>query len=558
MQCTHECPSTPGRFLPYLVTAVVLLWFAVPLNAQSGTGLDPGPRPTGSAVIFSAGDGFGNVITDTAQAANFSGISCSAAGCFLPNLSGPEVTMWFAGLATFGDLVSVTGNPKSPSTIAPGEPIAGLGTFYNGNSCGMCHLQPAIGGSSPGPGTPGFTINPQIPVATHRGAMNTVPPFITPMGPVREARFPRNIDPSGNPLNTLDGSVHELYTIEGRNDAPSGCNVPQDPFFQTEINDDNIIYRIPTPTFGLGFVETTSDATLEQNLSASQALGFSTGGRFNIDGNDQTFTRFGWKAQNPSMLVFAGEAANVEMGVTNELFPFERLPGTCATNATPEDFTIPTSQTAIQLNPPADASNVEAAAFFMFTNAAPAQCNWNSPVNQNGTVQCLALDQFAQHGQVVFGELGCNSCHSTQLTTGPSNFTDLNNVTFLPYSDFALHHMGSVLTDGVNQGVAGPDEFRTAPLWGLGQRLFLLHDGRTNNLFTAIEDHADFSGNCTDVTSVAETFTLNGSMITIPGVMTQTCGSDANQVITNFNNRLSNGATGIQDIQDLFKFLRSL
>ena len=47
--------------------------------------------------------------------------------------------------------------------------------------------------------------------------------------------------------------------------------------------------------------------------------------------------------------------------------------------------------------------------------------------------------------------------------------------------------MGSKLADGVTQGAAGPDEFRTAPLWGAGQRLFFLHDGRTNNLVDVIE-----------------------------------------------------------------------
>ncbi|HEY1264846.1 MAG TPA: di-heme oxidoredictase family protein, partial [Terriglobales bacterium] len=63
-------------------------------------------------------------------------------------------------------------------------------------------------------------------------------------------------------------------------------------------------------------------------------------------------------------------------------------------------------------------------------------------------------------------------------------------VQYHPYSDFALHHMGSGLSDGVSQGAAGPDEFRSAPLWGLGQRLFFLHDGRTSDLNSAIQAHA--------------------------------------------------------------------
>ena len=66
----------------------------------------------------------------------------------------------------------------------------------------------------------------------------------------------------------------------------------------------------------------------------------------------------------------------------------------------------------------------------------------------------------------------------------------MSNVTYHPYSDFAIHHMGSRLSDGINQGAAGPDQFRTAPLWGLGQRLFFLHDGRTADLMQAIQAHS--------------------------------------------------------------------
>ncbi len=81
--------------------------------------------------------------------------------------------------------------------------------------------------------------------------------------------------------------------------------------------------------------------------------------------------------------------------------------------------------------------------------------------------------------------------------------------------------MGTGLADGVSQGEAGPQEFRSAPLWGLGQRLFLLHDGRTSDLLAAILAH-------------------------------RSSGSEANGVIVNFN-----GLTAGQK-QDLLNFLRSL
>jgi CxxC motif-containing protein (DUF1111 family) len=89
------------------------------------------------------------------------------------------------------------------------------------------------------------------------------------------------------------------------------------------------------------------------------------------------------------------------------------------------------------------------------------------------------------------------------------------------YSDLLVHHMGEGLADGITQGGAGPDEFRTAPLWGVGQRVFFLHDGRTKDLVMAIEAH-------------------------------RSRGSEANMIIDRFN------ALSIKERQDVINFLRSL
>ena len=79
----------------------------------------------------------------------------------------------------------------------------GLGPTMNLDSCGGCHSQPAVGGTSP-------AVNPQVAFATKNGMTNSVPSFIRANGPVREARFVRN--PDGTP----DGGVHALFTITGR------------------------------------------------------------------------------------------------------------------------------------------------------------------------------------------------------------------------------------------------------------------------------------------------------------------------------------------------------
>jgi CxxC motif-containing protein (DUF1111 family) len=129
----------------------------------------------------------------------------------------------------------------------------------------------------------------------------------------------------------------------------------------------------------------------------------------------------------------------------------------------------------------------------------------------------------------LFAKVGCVHCHTPSFTTGamiasgsgtnPS--AALSNQTVNLFSDLLVHHMGKGLADGITQGGAGPDEFRTAPLWGVGQRVFFLHDGRTSNLVDAIRAHSSH-------------------------------GSEANKVIERFH-RLT-----VQEQQEIIDFLRSL
>jgi len=400
------------------------------------------------------------------------------------------------------ELNSVDGSISAEESI-------GLGPTFNGNGCAMCHAEPAIGGSSPGTISRLAPVpNPQVALATLHGATNIIPAFITRDGPVREARFVRN--PDGSP----DGGVHGLFTIAGRSDAP-GCTLAQ-PNFALQLAYSNVIFRIPTPLFGLGLVEATPDDTLRANLADDRAAKSALGirGSFNTNGNDGTITRFGWKAQNKSLLIFAGEAYNVESGVTNENFPNERsaVEG-CVFNNSPEDATplvngnsaSPNFGTPIGTTSEMSSDLLNFAAF-MRLSAPPSQS---------------APTASTQRGATLFNSIGCSLCHSPTLTTGPSQITGMSNVTYSPYSDFALHNMGTGLSDGIRQGNAGPNQFRSAPLWGLGQRLFFLHDGRTSDLIQAIQSH-------------------NSS------------GSEANLVIRKYSQLKP------AQVQDLLNFLRSL
>src|SRR5262249_20191555 len=152
-----------------------------------------------------------------------------------------------------------------------------------------------------------------------------------------------------------------LFTITGRTDAP-GCTLAQ-PDFAGAVASNNVIFRIPTPTFGLGLIEQIPDGAILANANANAAQkralgirgrpnivlsGSTVSGQPNRNGNDGTIARFGWKAQNKSLVLFSGEAYNVEMGITNELFQTERdETPSCQFATVPNDVTNTESQTVL-------------------------------------------------------------------------------------------------------------------------------------------------------------------------------------------------------------------
>ena len=337
----------------------------------------------------------------------------------------------------------------------------GLGPRFNLDSCLGCHSQPASGGSSP-------AVNPQVAVATALGVTNVVPSFIALNGPVREARYKRL--PNGTP----DGGVHSLFVVTGRSDAP-GCDAVQEDF-EAEVAAHNIIFRIPTPTFGAGLIEMIPDAVIEANRLqfVAEKAAFGITGRANHNGNDGTISRFGWKAQNKSLLLFAGEAYNVEMGISSDLFQNERDENPNCQDAAAPNTSIDTEATTR----PAVISSIERFGLFMRFLAPPTP----SATNPGGT-------DSIQAGRQTFGDVGCATCHTPSFTTGNSSVAALSNQPVNLFSDLLVHNLGPGLADDVGQGQASGDEFRSAPLWGLGKRIFFLHDGRTTDLIEAIRAH---------------------------------------------------------------------
>ena len=482
-----------------LLSAILALTGLFLIDVELASSVDPvaAPVPTTATTAAAA------TPSTTATTANIAKArdpgarpGTGAAGAAIPSLTPNQLKFFQAGLVDFSEAETV---------------VQGLGPTMNLDSCAGCHSQPAVGGSSP-------PLNPQVAFAKKLGALNTLPSFITANGPVREVRYVKNAD--GSP----DGGVHDVFTIAGRSDAP-GCAMKQ-PDFDAAMANRNAIFRIPTPLFGAGLMEVIPDRAIlaNQTVTAPQRKAFGVRGRPNIvlagstifgqpnhNGNDGTIARFGWKGQNKSLLVFAGEAYNVEMGITNELFQTERNElATCQYDATPNDTINSESVDMV-----GTLSAIERFAIFMRFLAPPTPS-----ADTPGGAPSIT------RGQGFFNTVGCAACHTPTMHTGNSTVAALRNQPVNLYSDLMLHDMGPGLSDGVSQGQAGPRDFRTAPLWGVGQRVFFLHDGRTSDLIGAIAAHASGSTRTNDA-------------------------SEANLVVANFGN-LREGQK-----RDLLNFLRS-
>jgi CxxC motif-containing protein (DUF1111 family) len=305
-------------------------------------------------------------------------------------------------------------------------PESGLGPIYNNNSCAACHSVPVIGGGS--------TI------------------FVT--------RFGRTAGGHFDPLESEGGSLLQQFAI--------------DPAVQEVIPADaNVVaHRQTSPLFGFGLIEAIPDATILANAAQSKPDGIS--GRASIVQDVSTgqtrIGRFGWKAQQATLLSFAADAYVNEMGITNRFFPNENAPnGNTALLAQYDKVGDPEDS----VDPATGKADIDRLADYMRLLGPP-------PVGK------LTLTALA--GAVVFAQTGCQNCHTAVMQTGASSIAALDHKIVPLFSDLLLHDMGS-LGDGIVQGAATESEIKTAPLWGLRARTAFLHDGRATTVNAAIQMH---------------------------------------------------------------------
>jgi CxxC motif-containing protein (DUF1111 family) len=305
------------------------------------------------------------------------------------------------------------------------SPADGLGPTFNAPSCVACHSTPVAGGGS------NLTV-------TRFGRMTdgVFDPLIARGGPLLQAQA---IDPAC------------LETI------PPEANV--------------VTERLTTPMFGAGLVEAILDEDIARRADPDDGNHDGISGRVHLVPYPGRLRvgRFGWKAQEATLLSFIADAMVGEMGVTNLLVP---------------NGTKPNGSAALQ-------ATCEAIEGHDDPEDVPAEGEFTDLVKTSNFARLLAAPSTAKprgRGFSAFRAARCERCHVAAMRTGPHTIPALSEQRIYPFSDFLLHDMG-MLGDGIVDGDAGPTEMRTAPLWGIAGRTRYLHDGRAATLRDAILAH---------------------------------------------------------------------
>lgn len=351
---------------------------------------------------------------------------------------------------------------------APASVFPGLGPLYNHVACASCHIndgrgKPTLSGeqldgmlfrcSAPGIGAhgapaslPGYGLQLQT-----RAVSGTLPECKVTINYTEEA----GVYPDG----TAYSLRKPIYIISNPYTAlPSGYMISP---------------RIAPPVFGLGLIGAIADADILKNADETDADGDGISGRANYvwDTYSQSVKlgRFGWKANEPTLLQQSADALNGDMGITTFINPIEN----CNTQ--------PQCNNTIFGKDLSD-SALYAVTFYLKSLMVPARRN--------------VMDERVQAGKVIFNEAKCNSCHTPVFRTATDvAFRELSNQRIQPYADFLLHDMGSGLADGRPDFLATGNEWRTPPLWGIGLtekvngHTTFLHDGRARNIAEAILWH---------------------------------------------------------------------
>lgn len=376
----------------------------------------------------------------------------------------------FPGLDGVSDALHETGDLafEAPFVSAPALLRPGLGPVYNSVSCANCHI--ADGRGRP-PATneqlTSLLLRISVPGADAHGGPASVPGF----GGQLQQRAIAGRQPEADvlvnwteiPGQFADGTPYSLrvpsFTLQNAY-TPLPMNVMLSP-------------RLAPPVFGLGLLEAIAEADILAQADENDANGDGISGKpnyvWNIETQQLTLGRFGWKCGAPTLLQQSAGAYAEDMGITNFLFPAESCFGQPQYDGLNDETEVSDSL-------------LFAATFYVRTLAVPARRNVNN--------------QEVMRGKQLFISAQCGACHTPRMRTGTNvAFSPVSNQTIFPYTDLLLHDMGPGLADNRPDYAASGQEWRTTPLWGIGLtqtvngHSYYLHDGRARSLEEAVLWH---------------------------------------------------------------------
>ena len=383
----------------------------------------------------------------------------------IPGLEREQELLFFVGNSFF----------NQNWVTAPASTTArdGLGPFFNARSCASCHFKdgrgraPEFAGEMP----TGFLLRLSVPGTDLYGE------------PLPEPNYGGQLQDQAIADFRAEASIDIVYE-ETEFTFPDGETVtlrqPRYKFSDLaygELHPEmQLSPRVANQMVGMGLLEAVPEQTLLDLADPNDQDGDGISGRPNYVwdayNNQTAIGRFGWKANQPTVLQQVAGAFLGDIGITTPLFSVENCMTVVADCATAVNGG----------SPEIDPDDFLKVVLYSSSLAVPARRDWEAP-------QVLT-------GKMIFNEIGCTACHTPLLETGiHPTIPALSQQTIRPYTDLLLHDMGEGLADGRPDFQATGSEWRTPPLWGIGLietvngHTYYLHDGRARNLTEAILWH---------------------------------------------------------------------
>ncbi|MCZ0760033.1 di-heme oxidoredictase family protein [Vibrio diabolicus] len=371
---------------------------------------------------------------------------------------------------------------RNPWVQAPASTDArdGLGPLFNTNGCQNCHIKDGRGHPPEQNDMHAVSMLVRLSIPATTPEQKTA--YIRD-GVIPEPTYGGQLQDFALQDQTPEGKIEITYTdvpVKFKDGTTVTLRKPHlnitDLGYGDMHPDTEFSARVAPPMIGLGLLESIPDETLLAWADAQDANKDGISGKVNkvwdIEKDDFSIGRFGWKAGQPTLMQQNAAAFNGDVGLTSHLFPNEN----CTSKQSICDD-MPNGG-----KPEVSENILDFVEFYSQHLAVPIRRNMNNP--------------SVKLGQKIFAAAGCESCHKTSVKTAKRpELPALSEQLIHPYTDMLLHDMGEGLADNRPEYLANGREWRTAPLWGIGYteevngHTYFLHDGRARNLMEAVLWH---------------------------------------------------------------------